>query len=63
MSELLLSAEIDKNKVKIEMDKYSDQILISTNGWQYSGVMINKEVAEMTITLLKNYLNLKKENK
>lgn len=51
--------ENGKTKVRIECGKYDDQILISTNGWQYSGANINKEAAEIMIASLEKYINLK----
>ncbi len=51
------------NKVAIKADKYSDQICISTNGWQHNCVEINEEIAIMSIESLKAYLAEKRKLK
>ena len=41
----------------IQHDGYSDSLLLMTNGFQWSGSPINKDVARMAIGVLQDYID------
>lgn len=48
--------ENGKIKAKVTVDGKYDDLVTMTNGWQWSGVGMNPELARLTIEVLQEYL-------
>lgn len=59
-----IKCEAGKNKVRIKVDSdYRDSITTCTNGWQFVGITLTEELAEIMMQGLVEYLQVKRANK
>lgn len=50
--------ESGKLKARVDIDKYGAQLMTMRNGFQWSGAEITPVLAELTIEVLREYLDI-----